>query len=241
MIEMRCCVSCGRSIDWSASVCPYCGHDYRAQVHRTSCQSDETLSSGMRAVFYVVSLLIPIAGIVIGAIYCSKPEPQLKRVGKMCLILALAGVLLTVAMSALLYVMVLSFGEHTTVTPTATLSKTSTAYGYLLRFGPISSDAYWDDVTILLSDGSETCHWSPSSSYLAGGSLDKQVVGEMSLGALTVYCNVTDLAGNGYVNMGDFFTLTTSSASPFSNATTYVVKLMYDPTGSEICHLFFTG
>ncbi len=28
----RNCVSCGRSIDWSANVCPYCGHDFRAQM-----------------------------------------------------------------------------------------------------------------------------------------------------------------------------------------------------------------
>jgi len=25
----RNCVSCGRSIDWMAIICPYCGHDYR--------------------------------------------------------------------------------------------------------------------------------------------------------------------------------------------------------------------
>ena len=27
----RNCVSCGRAIAWDANVCPYCGHDYRAQ------------------------------------------------------------------------------------------------------------------------------------------------------------------------------------------------------------------
>lgn len=107
--ESRCCVSCGRSIDWSSNVCPYCGHDYRAQAYRASSQSEETISSGLRALFYVVSILFPIAGIVIGAIYYSKPERQLKRVGKMCLALALVGVLLTIGLSALLYVMVLGF------------------------------------------------------------------------------------------------------------------------------------
>jgi predicted RNA-binding Zn-ribbon protein involved in translation (DUF1610 family) len=28
----RNCVSCGRAIAWDANVCPYCGHDYRAQM-----------------------------------------------------------------------------------------------------------------------------------------------------------------------------------------------------------------
>ena len=29
----RQCVSCGRSIDWNANICQYCGHDYRSQAH----------------------------------------------------------------------------------------------------------------------------------------------------------------------------------------------------------------
>jgi uncharacterized membrane protein YidH (DUF202 family) len=28
----RNCVSCGRAVAWDANVCPYCGHDYRAQM-----------------------------------------------------------------------------------------------------------------------------------------------------------------------------------------------------------------
>ncbi len=29
----RSCVSCGRTIDWNANVCPYCGHDYRHTLY----------------------------------------------------------------------------------------------------------------------------------------------------------------------------------------------------------------
>ncbi len=28
----RNCVACGKTIAWDANVCPYCGHDYRAQA-----------------------------------------------------------------------------------------------------------------------------------------------------------------------------------------------------------------
>lgn len=31
--SQRQCISCGRSIDWNANICQYCGHDYRSQVH----------------------------------------------------------------------------------------------------------------------------------------------------------------------------------------------------------------
>jgi hypothetical protein len=40
--------------------------------------------------FYVISFLIPIAGIIIGAIYMSKPDLECKQFGKNCLIAAIA-------------------------------------------------------------------------------------------------------------------------------------------------------
>lgn len=43
-----------------------------------------------RWLFYVLSFFIPLAGIIIGAIYMSKPDPENKKFGKTCLICALA-------------------------------------------------------------------------------------------------------------------------------------------------------
>jgi hypothetical protein len=40
--------------------------------------------------FYIISFLIPLAGIIIGAIYMGKPDPECKRFGKNCLIAAIA-------------------------------------------------------------------------------------------------------------------------------------------------------
>ena len=81
-------------------MCPYCGHDYRVPTY--SYPQQETISSGLRAVFYILSILIPLAGIIIGIIYYAKPDPDSKRVGKNCIIIAItvwvAAALLTVAM-----------------------------------------------------------------------------------------------------------------------------------------------
>jgi len=41
------------------------------------------------ALFYVLSFVIPLAGIILGAIYLSKPDAANKKFGKMCLTLAL--------------------------------------------------------------------------------------------------------------------------------------------------------
>ena len=61
------------------------------------------------------------------------------------------------------------------------------------------------------------------------------------LGSLSIYCNVTDLIGNGYVNQGDYFTFTTPSSSTFAPYTTYTVTIMHDPTAAETCHTSFAG
>ncbi len=67
-------------------MCPYCGHDYRVPVYNYPQQ--ETLSGGMRALVYIISFLVPLAGIIIGIIFYVKPDPEMKRVGKNCILIA---------------------------------------------------------------------------------------------------------------------------------------------------------
>ena len=45
-----------------------------------------------KTLFYVLSFFIPIAGIVLGAIYLSKPEEDNKKFGKNCLVWALTAI-----------------------------------------------------------------------------------------------------------------------------------------------------
>jgi len=84
----RYCVSCGRAISWDSNVCPYCGHDYRVQMMAPQPQ----ISEGMKIVFYVLSFLIWIAGLIIGLIYYTKGDPESKHVGKMSLIFMVLGI-----------------------------------------------------------------------------------------------------------------------------------------------------
>ena len=149
-------------------------------------------------------------------------------------------VAITVVLAAVLYVMVLGFGGTSAQTPESFLTKSTVSSGLELSFGPVSADMQWSDVTILLSDGTSTVHWSPATTSLDNATTSKQLLGTCTLGSLTVYCNVTDLAGNGYVNQGDYFVLTTAGGS-FSAATTYICAITYDPTGDEICHITFNG
>ena len=103
----RSCVGCGRAISWDANVCPYCGHDYR---YAAAGPPAPHISDGMKILFYILSFIFWIAGVIIGVIYYSKDDPESKRVGKNCLIIAVISVVASVACSAILYIMVLGFG-----------------------------------------------------------------------------------------------------------------------------------
>jgi flagellin-like protein len=149
-------------------------------------------------------------------------------------------VAITVVLAAVLYVMVLGFGGTSTQTPTSSLTKSTVTSGVKLTFAPVSVDTQWSDVTILLSDGTNTVQWATVTTDLDDGTTTKDEFTVVTLGALSVYCNVTDLAGNGYVNQGDYFVLTTGGGS-FSSATTYTATIMHDPTAAEICHMTFQG
>ena len=75
-------------------MCPYCGHDFRMVMAPQMAQPQ--ISEGMKILFYILSFLIFIVGIIIGVIYYTKPDPESKHVGKMCIILAVVGVLVGV-------------------------------------------------------------------------------------------------------------------------------------------------
>lgn len=55
--------------------------------------------------FYIISFLIPIAGIIIGAIYMSKPDPDCKQFGKNCLIAAIA-YFVVICICVILYILI---------------------------------------------------------------------------------------------------------------------------------------
>ncbi len=57
----RNCVSCGRSIGWDANVCPYCGHDYRAQMYGQQVRK-ETAMPTIGGILVLIAGLIEIAG-----------------------------------------------------------------------------------------------------------------------------------------------------------------------------------
>lgn len=52
------------------------------------------MSEGVKIVIYILSLLIWIVGVVVGVVYYTKPDPESKEFGRMCLILAVLGIVI---------------------------------------------------------------------------------------------------------------------------------------------------
>ena len=53
------------------------------------------MSGGQKALFYILSILIPIVGIIVGIIWMNDENPEKKAVGKNCLIIAIVVMVLS--------------------------------------------------------------------------------------------------------------------------------------------------
>ena len=126
--------------------------------------------------------------------------------------------------------------------PTMTIGRTNLPGGVGLKWtcseptGALS----WDNVTVHLTDGTEMVNWSLEVGGLNGGVANTTEFGPRILGSLTVFLNVTDLAGNGLTNLTDYFTFTTSGGK-FNPARDYTVTLIYKPTLDVIVQSPFRG
>ncbi len=129
--------------------------------------------------------------------------------------------------------------DGTTITPTTQLTKSTITNGVRLIFAAVSIETMWSDISIMISDGTDAAAWiNISSSDLDGGTVVKHNYASVTLGSLVVWLNVTDLAGNGYLNQGDYLSLTANS---FSSTSTYTLTVLYDPTSSEMTHVTWVG
>ncbi|MBU1158436.1 MAG: hypothetical protein KKE24_03775 [Candidatus Thermoplasmatota archaeon] len=131
--------------------------------------------------------------------------------------------------------------EHYSSTPTTQLTRAllDTEDGWKFTLSAVSIDTRWTEIDILISDGTYSDDWTNiSTKDLDDGSFTTKNYGAASLNTLTVFMNMTDISGNGYVNQGDYFALT---ANAFANTTTYTVILIYAPTASEMARMTFSG
>lgn len=134
-----------------------------------------------------------------------------------------------------------TFFGGSVIPPLMSLQRTTITYGVKISVVASTQDVPWGTILIQLSDGSNEASWAPTTAGLTAATAIREELGAKMVGSLRVWCNVTDLAANGRINGGDFFTLISGSETTFGASTTYTVTIIYEPTGDEIAHMSFTG
>jgi hypothetical protein len=198
----------------------------------------------MRVLLYIVSILVPLAGIIIGIILLLKDDQESKHVGKICLIIGIVvGLLLTVLLAAVLYIATLGFVPDGGSTPTMNmLSRTPMDNGFKFVLSSPTSTVHWSELTIILDDGVNTVHWDKfTTNDLTTPSAPAAYTEAYPryLGDLDVYFSITDLAGNGEINNGDFFTLEVPDGQSFGTGTTYTLTLIHEPSNGQMLTYHF--
>jgi hypothetical protein len=131
------------------------------------------------------------------------------------------------------------FGDYST--PVAALSKSMITDGLRITVVAITEAVEWSDLTIVLTDGDYAASWSPSSLDLNDGVAVIHDYGVRELGPLIVTLSICDLAGNGYLNGGDFFSLVSTEGTSFGAGTEYTVNIVHEPTDALVAIMSFTG
>jgi hypothetical protein len=111
--------------------------------------------------------------------------------------------------------------------------------GFNQTYLPMSTR--WDDVGIELRDGNKTVTWSPSGSLLRTGARCTQSFASVDLSNITIYCNITDLDGNGYLNRGDEFSIRTAGPDRFLQSEDYTLRVIYEPYDGDVFSYSFRG
>ncbi len=129
-----------------------------------------------------------------------------------------------------------------TSTPQAALNRTAVEFGEKVTIVSVDQELAWDDVMIVLGQSRYAGTWIPTSAGLTSApgpavqSLGSRILGSST----TIWCNVTDVAGNGLADAGDHFTLSWSSMYPPMTAMLWNVELMFAPNGEPIGTITFT-
>jgi FlaG/FlaF family flagellin (archaellin) len=143
-------------------------------------------------------------------------------------------VAITVVLAAVLYVMVLGFGTGGSGTPSiqiTTRTAISSPDGYKFALTAPTTEVAWTDLTIVLQTSSYSATWSTATqALLTATGVATQELGAQVMNSVSYFANITDMGGNGYINNGDYFTLT----GTFASSTSYTVTLMYEPVDGQM-------
>jgi len=108
----RMCTGCGRQIPLEYNVCPHCGRPQGVPMGQPmpgygQPVPQESLGA-LKYILYLVSLFSVVIGFIMFLVWNNDPNPEKRHVGKNCLLLSIAGIVLYVLCWVVFFVVMAS-------------------------------------------------------------------------------------------------------------------------------------
>jgi len=168
----------------------------------------------------------------------SRPKPRSGK--RWVVVLTIVVVSLIVASVIVYYVLIVLFtgfgSSPPLVDPVLPMQHYLLEDGFDCILGEcIANDAVltWSDFTIELTDGRDHAAWNTSAQDLDSGTMTRYNYGLSSLGTLTVFLNVTDVAGNGVIDQRDKLEIT-AGGGEFTDDDIYLVRIIWKATDGVV-------
>ena len=89
------CISCGKAIDLGVyfTICPHCGFNYRIEI--TPVRSGMAASKRSSTLLYAISIAVPMAGFITGALLSREMDSQSRRLANGCVGLGAINIIVT--------------------------------------------------------------------------------------------------------------------------------------------------
>jgi hypothetical protein len=89
------CISCGKPIDLGVyfTMCPHCGFNYRIEI--TPVKPGIAASRRSETFLYAVSIVVPMAGFVTGALLSKEMDSQSRKLANGCVALGAINIIVT--------------------------------------------------------------------------------------------------------------------------------------------------
>jgi hypothetical protein len=108
-------------------------------------------------------------------------------------------------------------------------------------FAVASDQTPWDNVSLLLTDRFNTERWYPASGDLDNGPMSREELPSITVGGISATCSVFDIEGDGRVEEGDSFSVSTWGGTSFSTNVNYTLTVIHEPTMERMGHSTFHG
>jgi hypothetical protein len=196
---------------------------------------------------YVVSAVIPFIGFLIGLALWSSTSEEKRQIGVTCAAMAFVPTLTAVSMYSLLTSPRFEAPQDDdgqSGPPAYGLDKmyvNTDLHSVLCEFSSQTLDISWDDIVITLSGDGNATTWNTTAAGLTGMGVTAIRFPSTSLGNLTVWCNVTDMGGDGFVGSGDAVYMSTPSNPTFSSSVAYLITISNRTLGTNLYQATFWG